>query len=67
MHVPCISKYLKSYKMICHATFDRSKIYAKKKPTNFLLIMLVINILPIAVYVGSLGRGRNVPESSFSD
>ena len=35
MHVPCISKYLKSYKMIGYATFDRFKIYAKEKAHQF--------------------------------
>ena len=58
MHLPYISKYLKSYKMIYYATFDHFKIYAKKKPTNYLVIMLAIKILPIAVYVGSVGRGE---------
>ena len=68
MHLPYISRYLKSYKMINYAIFDHFKIYAKKNPTNFLFIMLVINILPIAVYVGSVGRrrGRSVPESSLN-
>ena len=68
MHLPYISRYLKSYKMINCAIFDHFKIYAKKKLTNFLFIMLVIKVLPIAVYVGSVGRwrGRSVPESSLN-
>ena len=42
--------------MIYYATFDHFKIYAKKKPKNYLLIMLAIKILQIAVYIGSVGR-----------
>ena len=53
--------------MINCATFDHFKIQAKKKPTSLMIIMLVIKKQPTAVYVGSVGRGRNVSERSSND
>ena len=64
MHLPYTSRQLKSYEVINYATFDHFKIQAKKKPTNLLIIMLVIKKQPTAIYVVSVGRERNVPERS---